>query len=103
MRDHLRPVHLFGRNYFWRAERGQPLQLVRAVPWPGPLPADPVMRDVMARMLGGPLPWPKELPVSGYPTPEQRKAMEGVGPGAPPSGPAGASSANPTPEEETDA
>lgn len=40
--------------------------------------------------------------VSGYPTPEMRKKMEGVKPGTPPSGPAGASSANgkPTPAPE---
>lgn len=39
--------------------------------------------------------------MSGYPTPEMRKKMQGVKPGTPPSGPAGASSANgkPKPEE----
>ena len=41
--------------------------------------------------------------MSGYPTPEQRKKMEGVKPGTPPSGPAGASSANGKPKEESDA
>jgi hypothetical protein len=34
----------------------------------------------------------------GYPTPEMRKKMQGVKPGTPPSGPAGASSANSKPE-----
>lgn len=59
MRDHLRPVRLFGRDYYWHAERGQPLQLLHAVPRPDPLPAGE-LHDVMARLLGGPLPWPEE-------------------------------------------
>lgn len=37
---------------------------------------------------------PQGAAVSGYPTPEMRKKMQDVKPGTPPSGPAGASSAN---------
>lgn len=59
MRDRLRPVRLFGRDYYWHREAGQPLQLLHAVPWPDPLLAGELY-DVMARMLGGPLPWPEE-------------------------------------------
>jgi hypothetical protein len=36
MRDHLRPVCLFGRDYFWHREPGRPLQLLPVVPWPEP-------------------------------------------------------------------
>ena len=60
MRDHLRPVRLFGRNYYWHAQAGQPLRLLPCVPWPDPLPADESLHDVMVRLLGGPLPWPEE-------------------------------------------
>lgn len=60
MRDHLRLVRLFGRDYYWHAERGQPLRLLRAVPWPDPLPAGESLYDMMVRLLGGPLPWPEE-------------------------------------------
>lgn len=41
-------------------------------------------------------------PAAGYPMPEMRERMRGIRPGVPPSGPAGASSANtppPAPEE----
>lgn len=62
MRDHLRPARLFGRDYYWHAERGQPLRLLRCAPWPDPLPADKSLYDVMVGLLGGPLPWPEEGP-----------------------------------------
>lgn len=64
MRDHLRPVRLFGRDYFWHRESGQPLCLLPAVPWPEPPPADEALyealHDVMTRIYSGPMPWPEE-------------------------------------------
>lgn len=61
MRDHLRSVHLFGRDYYWHAEPGQPLELLPFVPLPEPsaLTAAELYESAM-RMMGGPLPWPEE-------------------------------------------
>lgn len=102
MRDHLRLVRMFGRTYFWHAEPGHPLQLLPAVPWPTPCEVRPEdLYSELLRLYARPLPHPEEIPVSGYPTPGQRKQMQGVKPGTPPTGPAGASSANPKPKETT--
>lgn len=58
MRDHLRPVRLFGRDYFWHAEPGQPLRLV---PWPEPPPRPPeTWYETFTRLYGRPMPWPEE-------------------------------------------
>lgn len=60
MRDHLRPVRLFGRDYLWCAEPGQPLRLLPAVPWPGvESPED--LYEIVTSMFAGPLPWPWPL------------------------------------------
>lgn len=108
--DRLRTVWLFGKPYSWERLPGGRLTLEPAV-WHKPLSAAAV-EEFKARWLAlhgqsgrahEVRPLSKEMPMSGYPTPEQRKAMEGVEPGTPPSGPAGASSANPAPEEDTDA
>ncbi len=60
MRDHLRTVSFFGRDYYWHREPGRPLELLHAVPWPDPLPTDESLHEVMVRLLGGPLPWLEE-------------------------------------------
>lgn len=61
MGDHLRPVRLFGRNYYWHAEPGQPLELLPLVPLPElPVPTAAELYESAMRMMGGPLPWPDE-------------------------------------------
>lgn len=57
MRDHLRPVRLFGRSYYWHREPGQPLQLVHAAPWPR-LESPEGLHELVTGMFAGPLPWP---------------------------------------------
>jgi hypothetical protein len=60
MRDHLRPVRLFGRNYYWHHERGQPLELLPA-PWPDPPEIRPEdLYSELVRLYARPLPQPEE-------------------------------------------
>lgn len=61
MRDHLRPVRLFGRDYFWHREPGRPLQLLPAAPWPTLPEVRP--EDLYSQLLSlyaRPLPRPEE-------------------------------------------
>jgi hypothetical protein len=63
MRDLLRPVRLFGRDYYWHREPGRPLQLLHAVPWPE-LPAvrpENLYSELVA-LYARPLPLPEETP-----------------------------------------
>ncbi|WP_405960808.1 hypothetical protein OG235_27985 [Streptomyces sp. NBC_00024] len=63
MRDHLRPVRLFGRDYFWHREPGRPLELLPLVPLPEPpAPTAAELYESAMRMMGGALPWPEEEP-----------------------------------------
>ena len=61
MRDRLRPVRLFGRDYFWHRVPSRPLQLLPVAPWPE-LPAvrpEDLYSDLL-RLYARPLPWPEE-------------------------------------------
>jgi hypothetical protein len=63
MRDRLRPVRLFGRDYCWHAEPGQPLQLLPVVPWPDPPAVRPEdLYSELLRLYARPLPQPGETP-----------------------------------------
>jgi hypothetical protein len=59
--DRLRPVRLFGRDYYWRAEPNRPLQLMPAVPWPDPPEIRPEdLYSELVRLYTRPLPLPGE-------------------------------------------
>jgi hypothetical protein len=63
MRDQLRPVRLFGRNYYWHRVPGGPLELLPVVPWtetPAMRPED--LYSHLQRMYARPLPQPGETP-----------------------------------------
>ena len=63
MRDRLRPVHLFGRDYYWHQERGGPLQLLPAVPPPESPEVRPEdLYSELVRLYARPLPLPEEMP-----------------------------------------
>lgn len=63
MRDHLRPVRLFGKPYVWHAEPGRPLQLLPAVSWPVPPEMRPEdLYSELVRLYARPLPQPEETP-----------------------------------------
>jgi hypothetical protein len=59
MRDHLRPVSLFGKDYYWHREPGQPLQLlpVGSLPPAGCLPDG--LYATVSHLFGGVMPWPE--------------------------------------------
>lgn len=61
MHDHMRPARLFGRDYYWHREPGQPLELLPFVLPPElPVPTAAELYESAMRMMGGPLPWPEE-------------------------------------------
>jgi hypothetical protein len=61
--DRLRPVRLFGRDYYWHAGPGHPLQLLPAVPWPDPPEMRPEdLYSELVRLYARPLPQPEEIP-----------------------------------------
>lgn len=60
-----RPVHLFGKDYYWLFELGQPLQLIAAAPPRDPTRPEPEgLHETVGRLFAGPLPYP-------YPVKEQ--------------------------------
>lgn len=63
MRDHLRPVHLFGRDYFWHREPGGPLELLPVGSFPAPPSGAPEgLYATVSNLFGGVMPWPEEQP-----------------------------------------
>jgi hypothetical protein len=63
MRDHLRPVRLFGRDYYWHRGPGRPLELLPVVPWPEPPTAQPEdLYSELVALYARPLPLPEETP-----------------------------------------
>lgn len=61
MRDHLHPVRLFGRNYYWHREPGGPLHLLHAPPRPEPPVTHPEdLYGELLRLYARPLPLPEE-------------------------------------------
>ena len=64
MRDHLCPVRLFGRDYYWHQERGGPLQLLPAVPPPESPEVRPEdLYSELVRLYARPLPrWGELIP-----------------------------------------
>lgn len=61
MRDLLRPVHLFGRDYYWHREPGQPLELLPAAPPPDlPEAAPSELADHLFDLFARALPQPEE-------------------------------------------
>lgn len=63
MRDHLRPVRLFGRAYYWHAQAGQPLELLPAAPPPElPEVGPSELAHQLFGMFARALPQPEENP-----------------------------------------
>jgi hypothetical protein len=60
-RDRLRPVRLFGKDYHWHQDPGEPLQLLPATPWHEPPEIRPEdLYSELVRLYARPLPLPEE-------------------------------------------